>query len=377
MNSSFARATLGATALLSLLLLAGCQEQAAPQQAKPAPQVGVVTLEAQPFTLTSELPGRTAAYRVAEVRPQVDGIVLQRLFAEGSEVKAGQQLYQIDPATYQAALKSAEASVLSTRSLAERYKVLVAEQAVSRQQYDEAHAAQLQAEAALDKARIDLRYTKVLAPIGGRIGRSAVTEGALVGSGQSAALAVIQQLDPIYVDVTQPATELLRLRRELAAGQLEKVGDNAARVSLTLPDGSAYAHTGRLEFSEVSVDAGTGSVTLRAVFPNPEHELLPGMFVRAQLQTGSKSVAILAPQQGVTRNARGEAVAMVVNAENKVEVRVLEAERTAGSFWLVSRGLAAGDRLITEGLQFVQPGVEVQVKPAGNVPALGQPAQGR
>ncbi len=383
MNRTFARATLGSAALLSLLSLAGCQQEpdaAAP--ARPAPLVGVVTLEAQPYTLTSQLPGRTSAYRIAEVRPQVGGIVQKRLFAEGGEVKAGQQLYQIDPATYQATLKSAEASVLSSRALAERYKLLVNERAVSRQQYDEARAAQLQAEAALDKAQIDLRYTKVLAPIGGRIGRSAVTEGALVSSGQSEALAVIQQLDPIYVDVTQPATELLRLRRELAAGQLEKVGDNAARATLTLPDGSAYAHAGRLEFSEVSVDPGTGSVTLRAVFPNPEQQLLPGMFVQAQLQTGSKSAAIIAPQQGVTRNPKGEAVAMVVNAENRVEVRVLEAERTAGSAWLVSAGLEPGDRLITEGLQFIQPGVEVQVKPAGNVPALsaapaGAPAAGR
>ncbi|WP_455229898.1 efflux RND transporter periplasmic adaptor subunit [Geopseudomonas aromaticivorans] len=374
MNSVSTRATLGTAALLSLLLLAGCQKEAAAPQARPAPQVGVVTLEAQPFTLTTEVPGRTAAYRVAEVRPQVDGIVHKRLFKEGSEVKAGQQLYQIDPATYEATLKSAEASVLSSRSLAERYKVLVADQAVSRQQYDEARAAQLQAEAALEKARIDVRYTKVLAPIGGRIGRSAVTEGALVSNGQSTALAEIQQLDPIYVDVTQPASDLLRLRRELASGQLEKVGANAAKVSLTLPDGSAYAHDGRLEFSEVSVDQGTGSVTLRAVFPNPEQVLLPGMFVRAQLQAGSKSAAILAPQQGVTRNAKGEATAMVVNAENKVEVRILKAERTAGNFWLVSEGLKAGDRLITEGLQFVKPGVEVQVQPASNVPALAAPA---
>lgn len=375
MKSASARATLGSAALLSLLLLAGCQKEEAPKQAAPAPKVGVVTLEAQPFTLTSELPGRTAAFRVAEVRPQVDGIVQKRLFAEGSEVKAGQQLYQIDPATYQATLKSAEASVLSSRSLAERYQVLVKDQAVSRQQFDEARAAQLQAEAALEKARIDLRYTKVLAPIGGRIGRSAVTEGALVSSGQSEALAVIQQLDPIYVDVTQPATELLRLRRELAAGQLERVGETAAKVSLSLPDGSAYAHAGRLEFSEVSVDEGTGSVTLRAVFPNPEQELLPGMFVQARLQTGSKSAAILAPQQGVTRNPKGEAIAMVVGEGNKVEVRTLKAERTAGSFWLVSEGLAPGDRLITEGLQFIKPGVEVQVQAASNVPALAKPAQ--
>ena len=374
MNSASARATLGFAALSSLLLLAGCgKEDAAGPQARPAPKVGVVTLEAQPFTLTTELPGRTAAYRVAEVRPQVDGIVQKRLFKEGSEVKAGQQLYQIDPAIYQATLKSAEASVLSSRSLAERYKVLVADQAVSRQQYDEARAAQLQAEAALDKARIDVRYTKVLAPIGGRIGRSAVTEGALVSNGQSQALAEIQQLDPIYVDVTQPASELLRLRRELASGQLEQI-DGAAKVNLTLADGSTYAHAGRLEFSEVSVDQGTGSVVLRAVFPNPEQVLLPGMFVQAQLQTGGKAAAILAPQQGVTRNAKGEATAMVVNAENKVEPRVLKAERTAGSFWLVSEGLQPGDRLITEGLQFIKPGVEVNPQPASNVPALSSAA---
>ena len=374
MKSTSARATLGSAALLSLLLLAGCKEAAAPQ-ARPAPQVGVVTLEAQPFTLTTELPGRTAAYRVAEVRPQVGGILQKRLFQEGSEVKAGQQLYQIDPSTYEATQKSAEASVLSSRSLAERYKMLVGDQAVSRQQYDEARAAQMQAEAALDKAQIDLRYTRVLAPIAGRIGRSAVTEGALVSSGQSTALAVIQQLDPIYVDVTQPASELLRLRRELASGKLEKAGDNAAKVALSLPDGSAYPHAGQLAFSEVSVDAGTGSVTLRAVFPNPDHVLLPGMFVQAQLQTGSKSAAILAPQQGVTRNSKGEAVAMVVNAENKVEVRTLKAERTAGSYWLVSEGLNAGDRLITEGLQFVKPGVEVKPQPATNIAAPAPAAQ--
>ncbi|SFP64137.1 membrane fusion protein, multidrug efflux system [Geopseudomonas sagittaria] len=374
MNSASARAALGFVALSSLLLLAGCgKEDAAGPQARPAPQVGVVTLEAQPFTLTTELPGRTAAYRVAEVRPQVDGIVQKRLFKEGSEVKAGQQLYQIDPAIYQATLKSAEASVLSSRSLAERYKVLVADQAVSRQQYDEARAAQLQAEAALDKARIDLRYTKVLAPIGGRIGRSAVTEGALVSNGQSQALAEIQQLDPIYVDVTQSASELLRLRRELASGQLEQI-DGAAKVNLTLADGSTYAHAGRLEFSEVSVDQGTGSVVLRAVFPNPEQVLLPGMFVQAQLQTGGKRAAILAPQQGVARNAKGEATAMVVNADNKVEPRVLKAERTAGSFWLVSEGLAPGDRLITEGLQFIKPGDVVNPQPASNVSALSSAA---
>ena len=356
-----------AVALISLVL-AGCQESVSPPAAQ-TPQVGVVTLQPQPYTLTSELPGRTSAYRVAEVRPQVNGILQKRLFEEGSEVKAGQQLYQIDAAVYQASYKSAEASLASARSLAERYRELVGDQAVSKQAYDEARAAQLAAEAALERASIDLRYTKVLAPIAGRIGRSAVTEGALVSNGQATALATIQQLDPIYVDVTQSATELLRLRRELADGQLEQAGDNAARVRLTLEDGSAYAHEGRLEFSEVSVDESTGSVTLRAVFPNPEHLLLPGMYVQAELVAGVNRQAILAPQQGVTRNPRGDATALVVNASNVVEARVLQASRTAGNYWLVTSGLVAGDRLITEGLQFVKPGNEVRVVPAGNLAA--------
>ena len=371
MNSASTRAALGSAALLSLLLLAGCDKQdagAPAAAARPAPQVGVVTLQPQPYTMTSDLPGRTAAYRVAEVRPQVNGIVLKRLFTEGSEVKAGQPLYQIDPATYEAAVKSAEATLQSASTLAERYKVLVKDQAVSRQQYDEARAAQQQAEAALDQARINLRYTRVLAPISGRIGRSLVTEGALVSNGQSQQLAVIQQLDPIYVDVTQSASELLRLRRELGAqGMTQK---KQAPVSLLLPDGTVYAQQGSLEFSEVSVDEGTGSVTLRAVFPNPQGELLPGMFVQARLESSRRDTAILAPQQGVTRNPKGEAVAMVVGADNKVELRVLNVERTSGSFWLVNSGLAAGDRLITEGLQFIQPGVQVNPQPATNVPAM-------
>ena len=235
--------------------------------------------------------------------------------------------------------------------------------------------AQLKASnAAFEMARINLAFTPIKAPITGRIGRSSVTEGALVTAYQPLALATIQQIDPIYVDVVQPASELLRLRRELASGQLEKVGEDAARVTLTLPDGSSYAHAGKLTVSEVSVDQSTGTVTLRAVFPNPERLLLPGMFVQAQLQSGSKSAAILAPQQGVTRNIKGEPVAMVVNAENKVEPRVLKAERTLGSYWLVSDGLKAGDRLITEGLQFIKPGIEVNPQPATNVKAPGNGA---
>lgn len=366
MHTKPAFAALVSAVALALLSLTGCQEDSAPQ-AQQAPQVGVVTLQPQPFALTTEVPGRTSAYRIAEVRPQVNGIIQKRLFTEGSEVKAGQQLYQIDPAMYEAAYKSAQATQISAKSLADRYKLLVADKAVSQQAYDEARAAGLQADAALEQARIDLRYTKVLAPISGRIGRSGVTEGALVTSGQTMAMATIQQLDPIYVDVTQSSKDLLALRADLAEGRLQKAGDNSAKVQLVLEDGSHYVHEGTLEFSEVAVDEGTGSVTLRAVFPNPDHLLLPGMFVHAELLAGVKQQAILAPQQGITRNQRGEPTALVVNAENKVEQRVLKASRTVGSAWLVEDGLDEGDRLITEGLQFVQPGVEVKAVPAGNV----------
>ena len=367
MQKKPAFAALVSAIALATLTLAGCSEEAAPPPQQQAPTVGIVTLQAEPYTLTSELPGRTAAYRIAEVRPQVDGIIQKRLFEEGSEVKAGQQLYQIDASVYEATAKSAQATLTSAKSLAERYKDLVADQAVSRQAYDEAQASRLQAEAQLQQARINLRYTKVLAPIEGRIGRSLVTEGALVSNGQTNAMATIQQLDPIYVDVTQPSKDLLRLRRELANGQLEKAGENAAKVQLKLEDGSTYAHDGKLEFSEVSVDEGTGSVTLRAVFPNPDHTLLPGMFVHARLAAGVNQKAILAPQQGITRNSKGEPTALVVNAENKVEPRSLKAERTAGNRWLVTEGLNPGDKLITEGLQFVRPGAEVKTEPAKNV----------
>jgi membrane fusion protein (multidrug efflux system) len=350
-------------------LLGGCQEEAAAPAAQQIPKVGFVTLEAEPFALTTELPGRAQPFRIAEVRPQVDGIIQKRLFTEGSDVKAGQQLYQIDDSIYQATYKSAQASLASTRSLADRYALLVEEQAVSKQAYDEARAANLQAEADLERAKINVRYTKVLAPISGRIGRSAVTEGALVTAGQAQELATIQQLDPIYIDVTQPARDLLGLRRDLAEGRLQKAGEDAAKVKLTLEDGTRYAHDGTLEFSEVSVDSGTGSVTLRAVFPNPDRILLPGMFVHAQLVAGLKSEAILAPQQGVTRNPKGDATAMVINAENKVEMRQVKTDRAVGNRWLIADGLEAGDRLITEGLQFIRPGDEVEAAPASNVTA--------
>ncbi len=353
-------------------LLSACGDSAEPTaQAPQVPQVGVVTISAQDFLLTTELPGRTKAFRVAEVRPQVNGIIQKRLFEEGSEVKAGEQLYQIDASVYEAALKSAEATRLSAGTLADRYEILVKDRAVSQQAYDEARAARLQAEAALERAKIDLRYTRVSAPISGRIGRSAVTEGALVSNGRAQALATIQQLDPIYIDVTQPSRDLLALRRDLDAGRLQRAGDNAAKVTLQLEDGSEYEHEGRLEFSEVSVDSSTGSVTLRAVFPNPDRILLPGMFVHAQLVAGSRSDAILAPQQGVTRNPRGQAVAMLVTDDNKVEQRIIQTERTVGNRWLVSDGLKVGDRLITEGLHMVQPGMQVEPVPAANVDNAG------
>lgn len=355
----------------AMALLGACAEQEAADTPEAIPQVGVVTVETQRFVMTTELPGRTKAYRMAEVRPQVNGIIQQRLFEEGSEVEAGQQLYQIDAAVYEAALNSAEATRLSTGTLAERYEVLVEDRAVSQQAYDEARAAKLQADAALERARIDLRYTKVSAPISGRIGRSAVTEGALVSNGQAQPLATIQQLDPIYVDITQPTRDLLAMRRDLASGRLEKAGENAAKALLRLEDGSSYEHEGRLEFSEVSVDESTGSVTLRAVFPNPDRILLPGMFVHAQLVAGARNNAILVPQQGVTRNPRGQAVAMLVNDENKVEQRIIQTDRTVGNRWLVSEGLNVGDQLITEGLHRVQAGMQVEPVPAENVDTAG------
>lgn len=372
-----------AVVLAASVLLTACKEEgnastaAAAAPAAPPPLVGVVTLKTETLALINDLPGRTRAFRIAEVRPQVDGIVQKRLFTEGSEVQAGQQLYQIDSSVYQAALKNAQAGLASTRSLANRYASLVKDQAVSRQSYEEARAAMLQSEALVEQAQINVRYTRVMAPISGRIGRTLITEGALVSNGQTQPMTTIHQLDPIYVDVTQPARELLRLRRDLDEGRLQRVGNNAAKVGLTLEDGSSYPLEGQLEFSEVSVDESTGSVTLRAIFPNPKRLLLPGMFVHAQLTEGVKSAAILAPQQGITRDSTGQAVAMVVNAQNRVEQRTVKTSRTVGNRWLISEGLQEGDQVITEGLQFVRPGVEVQVKPASNVKASQAPITGQ
>jgi membrane fusion protein, multidrug efflux system len=358
--------------VLAAASLAACSHKSAPPP-KPPAEVAVLTLQAAPVSLVTELPGRTVPYRIAEVRPQVNGVILKRLFTEGSQVKAGQQLYQIDPAPFEASLQSAKASLAraeatatSTRMLAQRYKPLAEARAVSRQDYDNAVAGQDQAaadvasaQASVETARINLAYTKVLAPITGRTGRSAVTEGALVAVNQTTALLVIQQLDPIYVDVTQASAVLLRLQRELAAGKLKRAGESQAETKLLLEDGTPYSEPGKLQFSEVTVDAGTGSVTLRAVFPNPQNILLPGMFVREQLEEGVDDHGLLVPQRAVAHNPRGEPTVTVVDAENKAVPRIIKTDRAIGDQWLVSAGLAPGEKIIMLGIQGVQPGAVV------------------
>jgi membrane fusion protein (multidrug efflux system) len=357
---------------LAAASLAACSHKSAPPP-KPPAEVAVLTLQAAPVSLVTELPGRTVPYRIAEVRPQVNGVILKRLFTEGSQVKAGQQLYQIDPAPFEASLQSAKASLAraeatatSTRMLAQRYKPLAEARAVSRQDYDNAVAGQDQAaadvasaQASVETARINLAYTKVLAPITGRTGRSAVTEGALVAVNQTTALLVIQQLDPIYVDVTQASAVLLRLQRELTAGKLKKTGESQAETKLLLEDGTPYSEPGKLQFSEVTVDAGTGSVTLRAVFPNPQNILLPGMFVREQLEEGMDDHGLLVPQRAVAHNPRGEPTVTVVDAENKAVPRIIKTDRAIGDQWLVSAGLVPGEKIIMLGIQGVQPGAVV------------------
>jgi len=367
--------------LVASLLMVGCGRKSAASAPSPGapPEVGVVTVAPQQVTLTTELSGRIAPHLIAEVRPQVGGIVQQRLFTEGSDVKAGQVLYQIDPATYRAAFASAkaalaraEATLGSVRLKEERFRDLVKINAVSQQDYDDASAALKQAEAdveasraAVESARINLDYTSVKAPISGRIGRSSVTTGALVTASQAEALATIQQLDPVYVDVTQSTADLLRLKQSLASGLLKKNGSAQAQVRLLLEDGTPYALPGVLKFSEVTVDQSTGSVTLRTLFPNPEQLLLPGMFVRTVLEEGVNEEAILVPQRGVTRNPAGNAMVMTVGAEAKVEPRVIKVARTVGDNWMVSDGLKAGDRVILEGIQKARPGTTVKAVPFG------------
>ncbi|WP_431417563.1 efflux RND transporter periplasmic adaptor subunit [Aeromonas dhakensis] len=376
-------------ALLASCLLTACGEQGPAQQgpgAMPPAAVDVVTLHTAPLQLTTELTGRSAPLRVAEVRPQVSGIILKRLFTEGSDVKAGQLLYQIDPAVYQAAVASAKANLAkaqaneqSARLKAKRYAELVKVKAISSQEYDDADAAWKQqlaeigaAKAALQTANINLAYTRITAPISGRIGKSAVTEGALVTAQQADSLTSIQQLDPMYVDVRQSTADLLRLKRQVAAGKLTQDEQKGARVSFQLEDGSTYGEEGSLQFSDVTVDETTGMVTLRVIVPNPHQLLLPGMFMRATLQEGERAEGLLVPQTAVTRTPKGGATVMVVTADNKVALREVQLGRIVGSDWVVESGLKAGERVIVAGLQKVKPGVVVAPAEQG---AAAQSAQ--
>lgn len=371
---------LAVTVVLSVsLMLNGCgkQEQTGFGQ---TPEVAVIKIKTEPIVTTTELTGRTSANLVAEVRPQVSGIIQKRLFNEGSDVRAGQVLFQIDPALYQAAHDNAKAALarseaqLSTIQLKERrLKELLADKAVSVQDYDDAAAAlkQVQADiqyakATLETARINLKYTTIAAPISGRIGRSNVTEGALVTAQQPTPLATIQQLDPMYVDVTQSTADILRLRSLMQKGQLDRNGKSQQKVRLFMDDGSEYSLRGDLQFLDVTVDPTTGSVILRMVFPNPKHVLLPGMFVRAVVQEGIHKNAILIPQQAVSRDPKGNPLVLIADKDGKVEQRPLTLDRAIGDAWLVSSGLAGGERVIVEGMQKVKPGASVKAVPFDN-----------
>jgi membrane fusion protein, multidrug efflux system len=368
MTSPRFRLSVASASLLAVAIaLSACSGQPGDGPQHGAPEVGFVTLQPQSVVLQSELAGRTTPYLVSDVRPQVSGIIKTRQFDEGSKVKAGQVLYEIDPAVYQAtveeakaALANAKAGVDSMRLKDQRYNELLAIEGVSQQEADDARmshqqsvASVAQAQATLASAQINLGYTKVRAPISGRIGKSTVTPGALVTANQETSLATIRALDPIYVDMSQSSTDLLKLRRMIGAGAIQS---GSTKVSLRLEDGSQYSHVGSMKFQEVAVDESTGSVILRAEFPNPDGMLLPGMYVRAVLEEAVNTSAILAPQQGVTRDPKGNATALVLTADNKVEQRTLVTERAIGDRWLVSDGLADGDRLIVEGTNKVRPG---------------------
>jgi membrane fusion protein, multidrug efflux system len=339
-------------------------------------------------TLTRELPGRTAPFRVAEVRARVNGIVLKRLFAEGSDVREGQKLFVIDPAPYAAALDGAsatrsraEATLGNARVQAKRAAELIQTAVISQQDHDNAMAALktaeadvAQARAAEETARINLGYTTVTAPVSGRIGRAAVTEGAYVQAAQATLLATVQQIDPMYVDLTQSADEVLRMRRDLEAGKLLGAGKGQARVRLVTDDGREYAQAGTLQFTDVTVDPGTGSILLRALFPNPKGDLLPGMFVRARLDEAVNPQALLVPQVAVSRDQKGLPVVLVVNGERKVERRQIVADRTVGNSWLASDGIRAGEQVIVEGVQKVRPGALVNPVPASSAAPAPGPA---
>ncbi|WP_421532327.1 efflux RND transporter periplasmic adaptor subunit [Lelliottia amnigena] len=353
-------------------LLTGCDGSDNPKQSAQAPQVTVYVVKSAPLAVTTELPGRTDAFRVAEVRPQVSGIVLRRNFTEGSDISAGDSLYQIDPATYKAAYDSAKGEMAKAEAAAniahltvKRYEPLVGTQYISRQEYDQAvanarqaDASVIAAQASVETARINLAYTKVSSPINGRIGKSSVTEGALVTNGQASALATVQQLDPIYVDVTQSSNDFMHLKQS----NLQK-NNATSSVQLLMENGQPYPLKGTLQFSDVTVDESTGSITLRAVFPNPQHRLLPGMFVRARIDEGIQPDAILVPQQGVTRTPRGDATVLVVNDKDQVELRNVIAPQAIGERWLITEGLKDGDRVVVSGLQKIHPGATVVAVP--------------
>jgi len=342
--------------------LIACGQASLPKRLPP--EVGVVVIKPEQILLTTVLPGRTDPFAVSDVRPQVSGILKARLFTEGAVVKRGQPLYQIDPAPYQAAYDNAAAALVTAKAKATRYAALVQQNAIARQDYDDAEASYKQALANTETARINLDYTRIIAPITGRIGRSAVTEGALVTADQTTALATIETLDPIYVDITQSTSELLGLKLAMQHGTLVNKGPADARATLTLDDGTPYPANGRLQFSEVTVDETTGAVTLRAIFPNPDGILLPGMFVRATVIEGVEQGAILAPQQGVGRNEKGDPTALIVDANGFARLRVLKTSRAIDDKWLVTGGLKAGDRLIVEGSQRIVPDTRVRPVPA-------------
>jgi membrane fusion protein, multidrug efflux system len=379
----------GAALAAGATLLSGC-ERAASAPAPPQPaQVSVVQVHRQAIPITIELPGRTSSHLVAQVRARVDGIVLKREFEEGKDVKEGQRLYQIDPAPYQAALnnataalKKAEASLVSASALTTRYQGLVGSNAISKQDFDNAVSAQGQAEAEVAAARalvatarINLGYTNVLSPISGRSGISAVTQGAFVQANAATLLTTVQKIDPIYVDLTQSSADGLRLRRDVAAGRLKTSGPDQAKVQLTLEDGTPYASAGTLQFSDITVNQGTGSVMVRAIFPNPQGVLLPGMFVRARIEAGVASDAMRVPQVGVTHDAQGQASALVLGPGDKVEQRTLKLAGTAGSDWIVEGGLNDGDRVIVGGLQRVQVGSTVRIASAQPAAPASAPAR--
>lgn len=373
---------------LSLILVACDQAEPQAQQNQAIQEVGVVVLKRQSLELFTELNGRTTPYRVSQVRPQVTGVVLKREFEEGSQVTAGQTLYQIDAKAYaaefaraKADLAKAEAAVKVEELRTQRLKTLLDDEAISAQAYDDASATLTQAQAqvavakaALQTARINLDYTTVKAPIDGRISRSFITEGALVTANQTAELAQVTQLDPIYVDIARSSEELLQLKQALRDGKLKQADAEKASIQLQLEDGSNYPTSGQLQFSEITVNADTATVTLRALFSNPNHDLLPGMFVRVHLSEGVKDNALLVPQRGVTHNRQGEATALVVNAEGEVELRRLTKSRAIGNDWLVEDGLAAGDKVIVNRLQSVRPGDKVKAVPTSNKASKAAPA---